>query len=163
MKIKNTLRGSIFLLAFIGCAQNTPNVAGSTNEKVSIDGLEYQNQPFTTEYTFKEARGYCESISMRLPTVVELHKISNVKIEGKWTNQWRKWFKDNKKNITSNSLGKQHFVKKDFAENMTMTNSSFWSAEEDKENKAYASSVYFHKAVDASDIKSTKNHVLCVK
>jgi hypothetical protein len=159
MEINKIVRGSIFLLTFIGCAQNTPSVTGST---VSIDGLEYQNQPFTKEYTFQEATKYCSSISMRLPTVSELDKVSNVKIEGAWTNQWEKWFADNKKNITSNSLGKQHFVKSDFSENMTMTNSSFWSSEEDKENKNYASSVYFNKAVNASDVKSTKNHVLCV-
>jgi len=160
MKIEKIVRGSVLVLMFMGCAHNSPNA--STGSTVSIDGLEYQNQPFTKEYTFQEATTYCKSISMRLPTISELEKVSNVKIEKKWTNQWEKWFNDNKKKLSKNSLGKQHFVKKDFSENMTMTHSSFWSSEEDKENKNYAFSLYFHKGVNASDVKTTKNHVLCV-
>ena len=168
MKMNNMIAGTIFALALVGCAESTPSVAGKNASSVTIDGLKYQNQAFTTEHTYDGAKAYCENLSFdgssnwRVPTTAELHKVASTKIEGPWNNGWTEWFAKNKQHLITNGMGRSHFIKKEFSENMPMVNSSFWTSEEDKENKKFASSVSFNQGVDASEVKTKKNFLMCV-
>jgi len=52
-------------------------------EVVVIDGLWYQNQPFTKEYKWEDAKDYCDNLTLggksdwRLPTIDELRSVVN--------------------------------------------------------------------------------------
>ncbi len=101
----------------------------------------YQNQPFTKEYTWKEAKGYCQALTLggysdwRLPTRAELMKIGNIKLYNydNYAN-WKKWFDKNKHRRYKNSKNQYHFVKKEFIENMSKY-SWFWTSEEKDSSK----------------------------
>jgi len=124
---------------------------------VKIGNLMYQNQPFTKEYTWKKAKGYCKDLTLggyndwRLPTRSELNNISNIKMYGKYDSysNWEKWFDKNKHRRLKNSKGKYHFVDKRFIENMP-EDSWFWTSESKDSSYAWY-------------IKSNDNYALCVR
>ncbi len=64
-----------------------------------VDGLMYQNQPFTKTYSWKNAKKYCQNLTLggytdwRLPTIKELKKLIT-------------------KSKNSNSLGYKYYIKK---------------------------------------------------
>ena len=138
----------------------------STKNIVTIDGLMYQNQPFTKEYTWKEAKEYCQDLTLggysdwRLPTRAELNKISNIKMYEKFDDNYDKWFDKNKHRRFKNSKGEYHFIDKRFIENMPK-NSWFWTSEEKDSSSAWG--VFFEVGSDGWDGKSSKGLALCVR
>ena len=109
-------------------------VSHSTYGITTIDGLMYQNQPFIKRYTWEGAKEYCQNLTLggyndwRLPTKLELNKISNVKIyDKKFLNDWDAWFDKNEKSLLYNSKEEHHFIRKVFLENMPKY-SDFWAS-----------------------------------
>jgi len=117
----------------------------SNNSKYSmqnitiVDGLMYQNQPFKW-FTPYKGKKYCEKLSLggyddwRLPTIIELVKISNLDKmyddingdESTWKNLQR-WVNDNKYKRIKGSSGTSFFIKKEFIENIEIVkDSTFW-------------------------------------
>lgn len=150
-------------------ATQTRRVDSSTNNMegiTSIDGLMYQNQPFTKGYTWKEAKGYCRELHLggydnwRLPTRAELNKVSNIKMYGKYDNNWSAWFNKNKNKRLKGSKN-SHFVKGEFIANMTMKYSWFWTSESKDSSDAWV--VYFYGGFDYCYIKALVLYALCVR
>ena len=114
---------------------------------VEIDGLMYQNQPFTKTYTWKEAKEYAQNLHFegyddwRLPTVAELKKLLT-----------KKSFK--------NSKGDKHYIGKEFIENMPKL-SWFWTSEE--KDSSVACFLYFNDG-DVHWLDKTRQlYALCVR
>jgi uncharacterized protein (TIGR02145 family) len=133
---------------------------------VVIDELWYQNQPFTEIYTWENAKNYCNNLSLagksdwRLPTKDELMKLGNIKLYNYDNyNNWSKWFENNKHQQIKNSKGYEHFIRKEFSENMPKY-AYFWSITEYNNNSSDAWYVYFNFGFD---IKSDKSYALCVR
>lgn len=115
-------------------------------EIVVIDGLMYQNQPFTETYTLEEAKEYASNLRLggyddwRLPTNYELIKLGNIKLfsmdtKGNVFEEWKKWLKENDTNIIQNSQGYKYFIKNEFIENMPNHHlSHFWTISVSEEN-----------------------------
>ena len=126
----------------------------------------YQNQPFTKEYTWQEAKGYCQDLTLggyddwRLPTRAEFHKISNVKMYGAYDNNYKKWFDTNKHKQLKGSKGRKRFVRKEFLENMQV-GSYFWGSEEKDSSSAWA--ILFYYGLDKWLLKSYNFYTLCVR
>jgi hypothetical protein len=133
---------------------------------ITIDGIMYQNEPFSEMYTWKEAKIYCENLKLgnysgwRLPTRQELHKLSNIKMYGDLDSNWEKWFKDNKHYRNKNSKGDQHFIVSQFIENMPSL-SWFWTSETRNNDSAWV--VRFYNGYAIWDLHSNSNYVLCVR
>ena len=143
----------------VNSSTNNPNI-------VTIDGLMYQNQPFTKRYTWQEAKEYCQDLTLggysnwRLPTRAELNKISNIKMYGEWDNNWKKWYYKNKHKKLKGSKGTELFVRKEFLENMQRS-SYFWTSEA----KDYFKAWHIGFGYGGSNLldKSGKNLALCVR
>jgi len=134
------------------------------DKTVEIDGLIYENIPFTKTYTWDEANDYClEKNDMgkkwRLPTRVELHKLSNVEMYGKNDNQAHKWFDRNKYKRVTAVNGKKFFIREEFIDNMSKK-LYFWTNED--EDIIYAWHVSFYVGVDSRSYKTSFGLVLCV-
>jgi len=134
---------------------------------VTIDGLMYQNQPFTEEYTWKEAKAYCSGLTLggyshwRLPTREELMKLANIELYhyDNWGG-WEKWFNKNKHRRFKNSKGEYHFIDRRFIENMPKY-SYFWTKEE--KDSSHAWRVLFEDGYVYWDLKSFNYYALCVQ
>ncbi len=119
------------------------------NDVVVIDGLWYQKQPFTKEYKWEDAKNYCDHLSLagyddwRLPQKEELKKLLILE-----TNK--------------NSKGYEHFIRKEFSENMPEYG-WFWSITENNNDSSFAWSVGFHDGLDNWYFKSYENYALCVR
>jgi hypothetical protein len=135
---------------------------------VVIDGLWYQNQPFTKEYKWEDAKNYCDNLSLagyddwRLPQKEELNKISNIKMYGVYDDNWSKWFDNNKDKRIKNSKGYEHFILKEFSKNMPEY-AWFWSITENNINSSRAWYVYFFHGCDFWGNKSNEYYALCVR
>jgi len=145
----------------------TPTPRPLSKDIVTIDGLMYQNQPFTKRYTWKEAKEYCQDLTLggysdwRLPTRAELNKISNIKMYGTHDyDDWKKWFDKNRHRRFKNSKGEYHFIDKRFIENMPKY-SWFWTSEEKDSSVAW--DVNFELGHDGWVYKSYKGLALCVR
>ena len=145
----------------------TRRVDSSTNNMqgiTSIDGLMYQNQPFTKKYTWEKAGEYCQGLTLggygdwRLPTRAELNKISNIKMYGQYDSGWSAWFDKNKHRRFKNSKGESHFIDKRFIENMPKY-SYFWTSEEN----SGAWLVFFDDGFDYWRSKRISSCALCVR
>ena len=138
----------------------------TSNDIVKIGKRMYQNQPFTKRYTWKEAKGYCQDLTLggysgwRLPTRAELNKISNIKMYRKYDSGWSNWFDKNKHKRLKGSKGRERFVRKEFLENM-QEGSYFWTSEE--RDSSYAGGVYFYLGNDNWGFKTNPNYALCVR
>jgi len=132
-----------------------------------IGNLMYQNQPFTKDYTWKEAKAYCSELTLggysdwRLPNREELMKLGNIKLYN-YDNydNWKKWFEENKNKRLENSKGEYHFIRKEFVENMPEY-SWFWTSEEKDSSNAWY--VNFRLGNDIWDTKSNSDYALCVR
>jgi len=137
-------------------------------EVVVIDGLWYQNQPFTKEYIREDAKAYCNNLTLggasdwRLPQKEELNKISNIKMYGVYDDNWEKWFENNKDKRIKNSKGYEHFIRKEFSENMPEY-PWFWSVTENNINSSSAWFVNFYDGHDSRSNKSNEHYALCVR
>ena len=166
MKKTTTIVGALLML--IGCNNSTPptQTTSSNNQITVIDGVTYENIPFTKEYNWDDANRYCQDKGWRLPSRVELAKIANIplyKIDAnneKWFKDYDKWFSKNKSRQNSNL-----FVKKIFVKNMTKGD-SFWTSEKDtsmpKESN-YHYTILFYKGYIGTNEGHLTNSVLCVK
>jgi len=105
----------------------------------TIDGLSYQNQPFSAQdkrnfdndkeggrvWTWSRAKKYCRDLTLggysdwRLPTKSELMKLGNIELYN-WDNyaNWKKWFNKNEHKGYKNSKNHYYFIKKEFVENV---------------------------------------------
>jgi len=131
-----------------------------------VDGLMYQNQPFSKKYTWEEAKKYCKELMLgnytwQLPTRAELNKLSNIKMYGKHNSNWKKWFDENKHRRLKNSKGEEHFIDKKFIENMPSI-SWFWTRETYREDSSWAWAVGFSNGDNLWDYTTDMLSVLCV-
>ena len=143
-----------------------PNIilgSASSGDTVEIDNLLYQNQPFTKNYYWEEAKEYCEDLKIeehtnwRLPTQKELSKLSDIPLY-KWENQdkWTLWINANAEKRNNN-----YFIKDEFIDNLPK-NSWFWSSNNISDFSAYG--VSFSKGITNAPIqKKNKSYVLCVQ
>ena len=133
---------------------------------IKIGNTMYQNQPFTKEYTWKEAKGYCQGLTLggynnwRLPTRAELNKISNIPMYGKQDSGWGDWFDKNKHKRLKGAKN-SHFVKKEFIDNMTMKYSWFWTSESKASSGAWG--VHFNDGSGGWLSRTVNFYALCVR
>lgn len=142
-------------------------MTGQNIEKTTIiDGLTYENKPFTKKYNWDDANRYCQDKGWRLPSRIELAKVSNIplyKIDSnneKWFIDYDKWFIQNKSKKNSNL-----FVKKVFVKNMNKGN-IFWTSEKDTSQPKehyYHHTILFDEGYMGTNEGHLTNNVLCVK
>jgi len=167
---KGKLSISISILILItGCNSSinkTSAINKNINNPIIIAGLNYENKPFTKEYTWDDANRYCKDKGWRLPTRVELAKVANIPLykidqnNEKWFKEYDKWFAKNKSKQNSNL-----FVKKEFVENMTK-GGNFWTSEADASQPKehyYHYLILFNEGYIGTNEGFLFNHVLCVK
>lgn len=144
-------------------------------EIVVIDGLMYQNQPFTQSYTWEEAKEYAKNLRLggyddwRLPTQKELRKLCNITVpifayyDEEDIAKRVKWFDKHKNKRLKNSRGEEYFINKAFLENMHHK-ILFWILDEYKYGNDFSCVVDFNSAEDRFDDNySNTNYVLCVR
>ncbi len=131
----------------------------STKNIVTIDGLMYQNQPFTERYTWQQAKEYCQGLTLdgysdwRLPNRKELDSLQTIK---------------GHKNLN----GDTYYIREEFIKNLTSYSSKFWSLtsyNEDTSSLIYEKdtslfwSVNFNRNPYLPQHKDFKNYALCVR
>jgi formylglycine-generating enzyme required for sulfatase activity len=118
-------------------------------EIVIIDGLMYQNQPFTKGYSWEEAKEYAKNLRLggysdwRLPTIDELKKLLV-------------------QDSITNSQGKEYFIRKEFVENLK-GNAWFWSITERNNSSSLVRLIFFNRGSDHWFFKSRVDYALCVR
>jgi hypothetical protein len=130
---------------------------------VTIDGLMYQNQPFSQQdkenydnqveggrvWTWDGAKKYAKNLRLggyddwRLPTIDELKKLLT-----------------SSKN--KNSKGQEYYIRKGFVENLEGS-AEFWSITENNNYSSSAWYIYFNDGFDYWDDKSNDCYALCVR
>lgn len=153
-------------------------VSKTTNKNiVVIDGLKYQNQPFTLKvFTFQEAEKYCKNLNLqgrgwRLPTKEELMNAGNVKLrDHKYNPNHDTWYDKYKPLI--NSKGNSYFIKKEFLENMPssvgtkgvykglLEDAHFWTTDKRNSKRWFVS---FEGGESRWFGRGKKIHAMCVK
>ena len=145
------------------------------NEIVVINGLMYQNQPFTERYSWDEAKEYAKKLRLggyddwRLPTITELSQVRNPKLD-KWqgSEKWCDWMSRHEKLLYKNSMGKVCFTREEFVKNMPEY-SFFWSSTkfENNDNHSFLEDAvyleYFNDIKPIYAIKENQDFVLCVR
>ena len=120
----------------------------STKDIVKIGNLMYQNQPFTKEYTWEEAKGYCGDLTLggysnwRLPNRSELKKL-----------------------LTKNKIQGQketYYIRKEFVQNLRGYG-YFWTSTTDAKDSSVVLLVFFNGGNDSWDNKTGQNYALCVR
>jgi len=135
----------------------------TSDEIVTIDGLSYQNQPFSQQdkenfdnkveggrvWTWDGAKNYCDNLSLagyddwRLLNSDELKKLLT-------------------QDYIKNSKGYEHFIRSEFVENMPQ-NAGFWSITEYHNDYSDALFVNFDYGLARWNGKSDEGYVLCVR
>jgi hypothetical protein len=139
----------------------------STKGITIVDGLSYQNQPFTETYTWQEAKKYCSNLTLggynnwRLPTRAELMKLGNIELYN-YDNydNWKQWFNKNEHRKLTGSKGKKLFVRQEFLENM-QKGYYFWTSEKKGSSSAWL--VFFDSGNDNWSKHSYTLYALCVR
>ncbi|HHS91743.1 MAG TPA: DUF1566 domain-containing protein, partial [Campylobacterales bacterium] len=118
-------------------------ITSKTETTLTIDGLVYENIPFTKRYNWDDAKEYCamKDGDWRLPTRKELHRLSNIEMYGQYDNGHKKWFEENKDKRFKASNGRELFVREEFLENMK-NGFYFWTNETRNDSSAWV--VYFY-------------------
>lgn len=140
-----------------------------TSNSVMVNGVLYENKPFTIRYNWEEANTYCRDLDFngysdwRLPTKDDLSNISIVPLH-KWEKYsiWHLWFEENKELRLENSTGDKHFILEEFIENMP-TYSWFWTSDEYDKNSSFAYTVDFEGGNYSKRYKLAYSYVLCVR
>jgi len=133
---------------------------------IEIGGLIYQNQPFTKQYSWHEAKEYAKNLRLggfndwRLPTREELRRLANIKLYGEYDIFWEEWYENHKDKALVNSKGEKHFIREDFIENMPK-DSYFWTSERKDEDDIWR--VGFHLGCDDISYDEDMNYVMCVR
>jgi len=137
-------------------------VSLQNNGTVIIEGLVYENRSFTHRYTWEEAKAHCtqKGNGWRLPSVAELHQLSNIELYGLFDENWQSWFDENKDKRLQNSKGDYHFIREEFIENMPQS-SLFWTSKE--RDSSFAWCVTFSNGYDLWSKQSYTLYVLCVR
>jgi len=155
------------------------------DEIININGLIYQNQPFSEEdennFLYNQegervgnanyAQDYCRNLDLegytnwRLPTQKELLKLANIRLFKYVSNkQYDVWFIENQDKRLVNSKGNSYFIKEEFLENMPkifgMNYIVFWTFTKNK-NHPFGS-VNFKHGYYGWGKKSRKGYILCV-
>jgi hypothetical protein len=118
----------------------------STKGITTIDGLSYQNQPFTETYTWQEAKEYCSNLTLggysnwRLPTRKELKKLITKE-------------QNSGKNVN-------YYIRKEFVDNVESW-AWFWTSEERDSSSAWV--VLFSLGDDGWNEHSGTFYALCVR
>jgi len=128
---------------------------------VKIDNLLYQNQTFTKQYYWEDAKAYCEDLKVgkhqnwRLPTQDELKKTTHTPLHDWQTEtKWKVWFTKHQEQRKDGS-----FIKEEFIENMPK-NDWFWI---DKHNESTAYAFSFSRGIANSPVPRTyKAYAMCV-
>ena len=115
---------------------------------VTIDGLMYQNQPFTKKYTWKKAKKYCQDLTLdgysdwRLPNRKELEKL-----------------------LTKNEIQGQketYYIRPEFVKNLR-NYAWFWTSTTNEKDSSHACFVNFYFGYDNCYYKSSNYYALCVR
>ena len=121
----------------------------STKDIVTIDGLMYQNQPFTKRYTWQKAKEYCQDLTLggysdwRLPNRKELKKLLT-------------------KNSSKSSKGYTQYIRREFIENLPKY-SWFWTSTTYEKGSFLAWDVIFNGGYEDWYYKSSNLYALCVR
>jgi uncharacterized caspase-like protein len=133
---------------------------------IEINGLIYQNQPFTKQLTWNQAKEYAKNLRLggfddwRLPTREELRALGNIKFYGEYDIFWEEWYKNHKDKALINSKGEKHFIRKEFLENMPK-DSWFWTSEAKNRDDIWR--VGFNMGCDDVSYDEDMSYVLCVR
>jgi hypothetical protein len=112
---------------------------------VTINGLTYQNQPFIKEYTWQEAKKYCQGLTLngyrnwRLPNKEELKSIMT-------------------KNKIQGHQKRKYYIRPEFVQNLR---GSAWFRTS-TENSSSTWGVYFYGGYDGWLDKEGNDYALCV-
>ena len=119
----------------------------STKNSVLVEGRMYQNQPFTKEYTWQEAKEYCENLTLdgysdwKLPSRNKLRKLTS--------------------NTGADNLeGETYIINEKFIKNILAYN-WFWTASE--KGNSHAWGLYFQGGLDLWYSKSSSGLALCMR
>jgi len=121
----------------------------SSKNTVSINNLTYQNQHFTKEYNWQDAKDYCQGLTLdghsdwRLPNRKELNAIRT-------------------KKSSQSSKGYPQYIRKEFIENLPKYN-NFWSSTTSEKDSSYAWLVSFYNGGVDWRNKVNYFYALCVR
>ena len=121
--------------------------ATSTQNSVLVEGRMYQNQPFTKEYTWQEAKEYCKNLTLDGYSDWELPS----------RNKLRKLTSDTS---VDNIDGETYFINKAFIKNISVYN-WFWTSSEKGSSRAWG--LYFQGGLDFWYSKSSTGLALCMR
>jgi uncharacterized caspase-like protein len=124
----------------------TPRTTSSVNS-VTVEGKMYQNQPFNKEYTWQEAKEYCENLT--------LDGYSDWKLPSR--NKLRKLTSDSG---IDNIDGETYYINKAFIKNI-LVNNWFWTTSEKGSSSAWG--LYFQGGLDFWYNKSSSGLALCMR
>jgi len=135
---------------------------------ITMGKLTYQNQLFTQQMTWQEAKEYAKNLRLggfddwRLPSLKELRALGNVELYNGEDNEpfWKEWYQNNKDYALSNPKGEKHFINEKLVKNMPQY-SIFWTSEAKDEDDVYL--VAFHLGCNYADYDTSKHYVLCVR
>ena len=141
----------------------------SIEDVVILNGLMYQNHKITKICNWNDAQEYARALRLggfedwRLPTRNELNQISNIKMYGKFDDNWKIWIKRNfEKSVKEDKQKRGLFILEPFLGKIPHGRGScFWTSEE--KNKSYAWNVCFSSGTDSPSAKISNHFVLCVR
>jgi len=120
-----------------------------SKNSVTLNGLTYENQPFTKRYTWQKAKEYCQDLTLdgysdwRLPNREELKDIMT-------------------KNSFKSSKGYTQYIRKEFIENLPQY-SYFWTSTIYEKDSSLAWGVLFGNGGANWYSKSAIDYALCVR
>jgi len=132
------------------------NFIEAPKDVVIVDGLWYQNQPFTEEYELKEAREYCNNLTLaeksdwRLPTQEELKKLGT-------------------QSKNTNLKGYTYYIDSRFVEHMPRPSNGkynivfFWTSTEFSKDSEGTWMVNFGNGSDSWGFDMLEGYTLCVR
>jgi len=133
---------------------------------IKMGKLFYQNQLFTKQMTWQEAKEYAKNLRVggfddwRLPTRDELRALGNIKFYGEYDIFWEEWYQNHKDSALVNSKGEKHFIDERLIENIPK-DSWFWTSEAKDEDDIWR--VGFHLGCSDVCYDEDMSYILCVR